>query len=243
MVFSALARSTATSRPLVMPIVDGGWLNWPVRNGGMSSQGRESHGDKREFSAALDAEILHYAMREAVRTSPGSFVKTVEDVDAESLDYWINEIRSSTWAVAQRGGEVVGVVASKRPDPDKDREDPATVRYIESVWVAPGLRRKQLGERLIKYLLVAEYWNNQYIKQFVLWVFATNTSAMRLYEHIGFVRTPERNVGIRTEIKYRLDFNPEVHTTIGLVMNDSAHRQDHLYHGVTYRVLGQLDSP
>ncbi len=189
-----------------------------------------------------DAEILHYAIREAVRTSPDSFLKTVGDVDAEPTDYWINEIRSSKWVVAQRGGEVVGVAASKRPHPDMDREDPATARYIESVWVAPGLRRRRLGERLIKYLLTAEYWNNHCVKQFVLWVYATNASAMRLYEHIGFIETPERNVGTRTEIKYRLDFNPEVHTTIGLVAN-ATQRQDQLHREVTYRVLGQADSP
>lgn len=184
-----------------------------------------------------DAEILHHAMREAVRTSPDSFLKTVADVDAEPLDYWINEIRSSTWAVAQRDDEVVGIVASKRPNPDMDSEDPATARYIESVWVAPGLRRKRLGEGLIKYLLTAEYWNNQYIEQFVLWVYVTNAPAMRLYEHIGFVGTPERNEGARTEVKYRLDFNPEIHTTIGLAAN-GAHRQDRPHRGVTYRVLG-----
>jgi ribosomal protein S18 acetylase RimI-like enzyme len=189
-----------------------------------------------------DAEILHRAMREAVRTSPDSFLKTVEDVDAEPPDYWIAEIRSSNWAIAQRGDEVVGVAASKRPNPDMDREDPATARYIESVWVTPGLRRKRVGERLIKYLLAAEHRNNQYIKQFVLWVYTTNASAMRLYEHIGFVRTPERNVGIRTEIKYRLDFNPEVHTTIGLVPY-GAQRHDQLHRGVTYRMLGQPDFP
>lgn len=191
-------------------------------------------------SSALrwDAEILHYVIREAVRTSPDSFLKTVEDVDAESPDYWVNEIRSSRWAVAQRGGEVVGVAASKHPDPGMDSEDPDTARYIESVWVTPGLRRKRLGERLIKYLLTTEYWSNQRIRQFVLWVYATNSSAMKLYEHIGFVRTPEKNVGTRTEIKYCLDFNPEVHTTIGLVAN-GAQRQDQLHRGVTYRVLGQ----
>jgi ribosomal protein S18 acetylase RimI-like enzyme len=181
-------------------------------------------------------------MREAVSTSPGSFLKTVADVDAEPPDYWVNEVRSSKWAVAQSGGEVVGVAASKLPDPGMDREDPATARYIESVWVAPGLRRKRLGERLIKYLLTTEYWNNLHITQFVLWVYATNASAMRLYEHIGFIRTPERNVGARTEIKYRLDFNPEVHTTIGLTAN-GAQRHDQLHRGVTYRLLGQPDSP
>ncbi len=196
------------------------------------------------MSSALraDAEILYCALREAVRTSPdGSFLKTVADVDAERPDFWVNEIRSSKWVVAQRDGEVVGIAGSKRPDPAMDREDPATARYIESVWVAPGLRRKRLGERLVKYLLAAEYWGNQRIRQFVLWVYVTNTSAMRLYEHIGFVRTPERNVGARTEVKYRLDFNPEVHTAIGLAVN-GAQRHDPLHRGVTYRLLGQPES-
>jgi ribosomal protein S18 acetylase RimI-like enzyme len=121
-------------------------------------------------SSALrwDAEILHYAMREAVSTSPDSFLKTVEELDAQPPDYWVAEIQSAKWAVVQRGGEVVGVAASKRPHPDMDREDPATSRYIESVWVAPGLRRKRVGERLIKYLLTAEYWSNLHITQFVL---------------------------------------------------------------------------
>jgi ribosomal protein S18 acetylase RimI-like enzyme len=189
----------------------------------------------------LDAEILHYAMREAVRTSPGSFLRTVNDVDAEPPGYWANEIRSSKWAVAQHGGKVVGIAAGKRPDPKMDREDPATARYIESVWIAPVLRRKRFGERLIKYLLTAEYLDNHYIRQFLLWVYATNAPAMKLYEHIGFTRTPERNLGPRTEIKYRLDFNPEVHTTIGLVAHESQ-RQDQLHRGVTYRVLGQPEA-
>jgi ribosomal protein S18 acetylase RimI-like enzyme len=184
-----------------------------------------------------DAEILYYAMREAVRTSPGSFLRTVQDVDAEPPDYWVNEVRSAKWAVAQRGGKVVGVAASKHPDPGMDQEDPATARYIESVWVTPGLRRRRLGERLIKYLLTAEYWSNQSIKLFVLWVYASNAAAMRLYEHIGFVKTPESNVGARTEIKYRLEFNPEVHTTISLGPS-GARRLDQLHRGVTYRVLG-----
>ena len=126
--------------------------------------------------------------------------------------------------------------AMLRPNPQMDSEDPATTLYIESVWITPGLRRRRLGERLIKYLLTAEYLDNHYIRQFMLWVYATNDAAMRLYEHIGFVPTREINVGTRTEIKYRLDFNPELHTTIGLLAHGT-HRQDLLYRGVTYRVL------
>lgn len=185
-----------------------------------------------------DAGILRSAMCKAVGTSPDSFSKTVEELDAEPPDYWVTEIKSAKWVVAQRGGEVVGVAASKHPAPGVDSENPATSRYIESVWVDPDLRRKRLGERLVKYLLTAEYWNNPYIKQFVLWVYENNDPAMRLYEHIGFVETSETNVGVRTEIKYRLEFNPEVHTTIGLVAN-GAQRQDQVHRGVTYRVLGQ----
>ena len=107
------------------------------------------------------------------------------------------------------GGKVVGIAAGKRPIPTVDSEDPATARYIESVWVAPGVRRRRLGERLIKYLLTAEYLDNHCIRQFLLWVYVTNGPAMRLYEHIGFVPTQEKNVGARTEIKYRLDFDPQ----------------------------------
>jgi len=197
---------------------------------------------EKQTSSALrsDADILRYAMRDAVGTSPGSFLRTVADVDAEPPDYWANEIRSSKWAVAQHGGKVVGIAAGKRPNPKMDSEDPATARYIESVWIAPGLRRRRLGERLIKYLLTAEYLDNDYIRQFVLWVYATNDPAKRLYEHIGFVPTPEINVGTRTEIKYRLDFNPELHTTIGLLTH-GVRRQDLLHRGVTYRVLGQSE--
>jgi ribosomal protein S18 acetylase RimI-like enzyme len=196
-----------------------------------------------------DAEILPHVMREAVRTSPGSFLKTVADVDAEPPDYWVTEIRSSTWVVAQYDGEVIGVAASKRPNPLVDPEDPATVRYIESVWVAPGQRGKRLGERLIKYLLAAEYWRNEHVKQFVLWVYTTNDPAMGLYEHIGFVKTgegnvvktKEGNVGTRTEVKYSLDFDPEVHTTIGLATN-GIKQHDHFHCKVTYRLLGQPES-
>jgi ribosomal protein S18 acetylase RimI-like enzyme len=196
-------------------------------------------GTSASSSLAGDAEILHYAMREAARTSPGSFLKTVEDIDAESPDYWINEIGSSTWAVAQRGDEVVGVVAAKRPDPDHDDEDQETSRYIESVWIAPDLRGHGLGERLIKYLLEAEYRKSRHIKQVLLWVFTTNSAAIKLYLHMGFVRTPRKNEGIKTEIEYRLDFNRKVYAAIGLAV---ACWHDKRRYGVTYRVLGNGDS-
>ena len=189
-----------------------------------------------------DAEKLSEAVRRAKKTSPDAFLTTAEDVDAQSLDFWIDEMSSSTWAVAECGGNVVGVAAAKRPDPDKDREDPATARYIESVWIAPELRGYGLGQRLIRYLLEAEYKKNLRIRQFLLWVFTTNFPAIRLYEHMGFVETQEMNEGVKTEIKYRLDFDSVVHSAIRSAVDEAARRQDEHQHRVTYRILGGEDS-
>ena len=191
-----------------------------------------------------EAERLRTAVREAIRTSPGSFLKTVEDVEAKADDYWLHEIRSSTWVVAERDGVFVGVAAAKLPDPDKDREDRADSRYIESVWIAPDLRRNRLGERLITYLMAAELGKNPNIKQFLLWVFETNSSAIRLYEHMNFVCTPEREEGpdSRTEIKYRLDVNHQTWAAIGETVAEAALSATKQKHGVTYRLLGEGDS-
>ncbi len=188
----------------------------------------------------MDAKILYDAVREAKRTSPDSFLTTAEDTEAKPLDYWIGEMRSSTWAVAERAGNVVGVAAAKRPDPTIDQEDQATARYIESVWITPYLRGHGLGQRLIKYLLAAEYRKNQHIRHFLLWVFTTNSAAIRMYERLGFVQTPESNEGVKTEIKYRLDPGSVAHPAVRSPVDEAARRrQDKHQYGVTYRILGK----
>lgn len=195
-------------------------------------------------SSALrrDAKILQKALRKAVRTSPDAFSKTVEDVKEKPLDYWIDEIRSSTWAVAQRGRKVIGIVAGKRPDSDKDIEDQTITRYIESVWISPRFRRLGLGEQLIRYLLEEEYRKNKRIRYFLLWVFVTNESAIKFYERMGFVLTSERNEGVKTEIKYRLDLDSVVNAAVYLAVNDATRRADRRQYGVTYRILGEQDT-
>jgi ribosomal protein S18 acetylase RimI-like enzyme len=197
-------------------------------------------------AAALrwDAQMLQDTMLEAIRTSPDSFIMTEEEVKARSLDSWIKEIRSSTWAVAQQNGQVVGIVAGKRPDSDADAEDEAITRYIESVWIDPGFRGQRLGERLIKYLLGVEYQKNQRVRHFRLWVFPTNSTAVSLYERMGFAPTPEVNEHEdKTEVKYRLDFDSTIHGAVVLAVNEAIRRDDRRQYGVIYRVLGEPDSP
>lgn len=197
-------------------------------------------------SSALDrdARILRDAVLDAVGTSPDSFMMTIEDVEAQPLAYWKNEIRSSTWAVVQRDNEIVGVVAGKLPDSDKDQEDQASTRYIESVWITPRLRGRGLGKRLVYYLLEMEYRKDQQIRHYLLWVFATNSVAIKMYEHLGFWPTLESKLLQRTghsrtetEIKYCLDFDAGIHTA-----HEDARRQDRHLYGVTYRVLGEQSS-
>ena len=202
-------------------------------------RGAESPVEISTEAEQRDAKILRETVREATRTSPDSFLNTVEDVDAKAQDYWIYEIQSSTWVVAECEGKIVGVAATKRPDPDKDREDGATTRYIESVWIAPNLRHRGRGHELIRHLLEAEYRKNPLVSRFLLWVFTTNSSAIRLYEHMGFVSTGEENKGIKPEIKYRLDFDDQVYLAVPLAVNDAARRLDEQQHEVTYRVLGE----
>jgi len=191
-----------------------------------------------------EVQCLRNALREAIRTSPGSFLTTVEDVDGKADDYWIGEIRSSTWVVAERDGAVVGIAAGKAPDGDKDPEDRSDSRYIESVWIAPGLRGNRLGKRLITYLMAAELRKNPNIKQFLLWVFETNSSAISLYKHMKFSDTQARQDGpdFRTEIKYRRDVNHETWAAIAETVDESVHAVVKQKHGVTYRVVGERDS-
>ncbi len=206
-------------------------------------EGTEGPRGTSEDSALFgDAAILKRAMRKAIRSSPGSFLTTLVDIKAMSPDDWIGEVQSSTWVVAERRGRIVGVAACKRPDPDKDKEDATESRYIESVWIAPKLRGKRLAERLINYLMEAEYQKNQFVGRFLLWVFTTNLSAIKLYERLGFVQIAEQQKDIRIEIKYRLDVNSGTGSRIFPAIDRAAFLADKQKYGVTYRVLGEWDS-
>lgn len=192
-----------------------------------------------------DAQTLQKAIREAIVTSPDAFLKTIDDVDAKSVYDWEIELKSATWAVVQRGEEVVGIAAAKWPDPKRDRDidDLDTARFIESVWIAPGLRGKRMGERLVKYLFEVECRRNPHIKQFLLWVFEENGPAIKLYERMGFTYTGVRKqwpgrTGM-IEAKYRLPFDSAVRVATDLAVNEASRRQDFREGEVRYRVLGE----
>jgi ribosomal protein S18 acetylase RimI-like enzyme len=203
-------------------------------------------GDPRGTSAGAaiyrDAKTLEVTVRAAIRTSPDSFLTTLVDIEAMQADYWIDQIRSSTWVVAEEDGKVVGVAACKSPEEGKDEESDQDSRYIESVWIDPDLRGQRLGEHLIRNLMAAEFRKNPDVRQFFLWVFETNSPAISLYKRMDFELTGDRHDDSRPEIKYRLDVNHETYTDSwqaadGVLLGDSKEK-----YGVTYRMLGQGDS-
>jgi ribosomal protein S18 acetylase RimI-like enzyme len=187
-----------------------------------------------------DAQILKRAIRTSIRTSPEAFLKTLEDVDNSSPDYWEKEVDSSTWVVIQRNDEVVGVAVARWPDLEMDRNiDRTGARFIESVWIAPELRGSHLGERLVRFLFEVESAKSPDVEQFLLWVFDRNSPAIRLYERMGFRYAGEQDLpgwSGRRELRYEYKLEPDA-----AEMNAAAHaRQDDLRnHGVIYRVLGR----
>lgn len=184
--------------------------------------------------------ILKETLQMALRTSPASFLKSLEDVDHKKTDYWIDQIRSSTWVVAQRNGKVVGMAACKSPDQGEDEESHQDSRYIESVWIDPDLRGQRLGEQLIGYLMAAEFRKNPGIRQFLLWVFEANSAAISLYKRMNFVLTDDRHEEFRPEIKYRLVVTPG--NSAAILRIEDKTLEDREKDGVTYRVLGEGDS-
>lgn len=195
--------------------------------------------------ALPDAEILRKAIRESIATSPEAFLKTVDDVDERPVDYWEKQIDTSTWAVIQRGEDVVGIAVARRPDREIDTDiDPATARFIESVWITSELQGRRIGERLVRYLFEVECKKSPGIKQFLLWVFDKNHRAIRLYERMGFVHTGIKNHNIRgdrTELQfqYELTLDIAVVNATETAVDEAGRRADLRDFDVRYRILGE----
>lgn len=188
-----------------------------------------------------DARILKNAVRESILTSPGSFLKTVSDVDNMAPDYWDKEIDSYTWVVIQQLHEVVGIAVARWPDREIDRNiDENRARFIESVWIAPKFRGSRMGERLVNYLIEIERRKCPSVSQFMLWVFENNDDAIRLYTRMNF-RPVDKQAAAngRIELRYEYDL-PKLSVDEAAAMslaNEKARARDRRQRGVTYRVL------
>jgi ribosomal protein S18 acetylase RimI-like enzyme len=189
-------------------------------------------------SELRDAQKLEEAMRGAISKSPDAFLMTADDLADKESNYWEREIRSSTWAVVQRGDEIVGFAAARLPDDEMDRDvNPAEARFIESVWIAPEHRGERLAERLMRFLFEVECAKSPSVRRFLLWVFDENDTAIRLYERMGFTSGVRQEVADgRAELRYeyRLEGDAGVQEQTSL----AARQNDLRTAGLVYRVLG-----
>lgn len=190
-----------------------------------------------------DAHILRDAVRESILTSPGSFLRTVEDVETMSADYWDKEVDTSTWVVIEQFDKAVGIAVSRWPDKEIDRDvDQSRARFIESVWIAPSFRGSHMGERLVNYLMEAERQKYPTVNHFMLWVFEDNANAVRLYKRMGFKRTGKHGLAdgnIEVRYEYLLPSLSSKRAARRARANAAARAEDLRQHGVTYRVLAR----
>jgi ribosomal protein S18 acetylase RimI-like enzyme len=188
-----------------------------------------------------DALMLRQARLDSVRTSPEAFLTAVADIETKPPDHWRRELESSAWAVLEVDGEVYGIAAAKPPDADDAAADPQSSRFIESVWIAPSMRRRGLGEHLVSYLIETQRQRN--VQNFFLWVFDQNKSAIDLYERLGFAATsrskplaPARGASV-CEIQYQLEFENPIEDA-ELARGETSRQYDRHTYSANYRLLG-----
>jgi len=210
------------------------------------------------LSTRPDWHLLRNTILESVSTSPDAFLARADRLEKEPPEYWEGELRSSAWAVAQDGDKIVGIAAAKRPrGTDEEYADPAKACFIESVWIAPSMRRNRVGERLVTYLI--EERRKDRIQQFFLWVFDHNAPAIGLYDHMDFkptgrfadlpvpqVREVQQSAALPVpqvrEVQYVLAFDSDVVDDDELARNAGERQADLDDHGITYRLLKFTDS-
>jgi ribosomal protein S18 acetylase RimI-like enzyme len=193
-----------------------------------------------------DLHILRCTILKSVTTSPSAFLATAKELEAEPPEYWENRLKSSTWAVVQRGNQTLGIAAAKPPgevDVDALQEDAC---FIESVWIDPSLRGKRLGERLVTYL-IEQQRKAAGIQRFYLWVFDYNAPAISLYERMDFKRTGRPSQLLdKAEIQFRRVFDSDLIDDDELRRNAAARKKDRKDLEITYRLLSaapEQDSP
>jgi ribosomal protein S18 acetylase RimI-like enzyme len=180
--------------------------------------------------------ILRNAVLESVATSPDAFLTKADEIKGKSRAFWKRKLRSSHWAVVQRGDEVLGIAAAKPPGKIDSYASQGEACFIESVWISPNIRRQGIGERLVNYLI--EQKRRDGIRQFYLWVFDQNTPAIELYENMEFKPTdnPSALPGV-PEIQYLREFDSALVDDEEAARNEATRADDQEMLKITYRML------
>ena len=122
---------------------------------------------------------LRSARLAALTDAPNAFVASLADEVTRTPEDWHATIKQAVWAGAWLNGRIVGIACLSAPELSAP-----TKPFIESVWVAPQMRRLGLARDLICRLeKVARRAAATHLQ---LWVLETNRAASDAYTRLGF---------------------------------------------------------
>jgi ribosomal protein S18 acetylase RimI-like enzyme len=127
-----------------------------------------------------DWEDLRTGRLAALKDSPHAFAATLGQERRRRNGDWIDLAKDLTWTVARECGQVVGIASMTPVD-----ESLPKVRFIESVWVARGLRKRGLVRQMLAELELRARDNGA--DRLQLWVLETNDQARGAWVQLGFV--------------------------------------------------------
>lgn len=191
-----------------------------------------------------DWRILCDTILASLDESPKAFLATVDQMKKEPQDFWEGKLRSATWTVVQRGDEILGIAAAKPPGELDSYAQSERACFIESVWISPALRKHGIGKRLVTYIFEQECKAG--IRQFYLWVFSDNTSAINFYEQMKFRPTENQSELLGdAENQYLKEFGSSLFdrkklaliAKLSLARNARRRKRDLRDSGIGYRVL------
>ena len=168
------------------------------------------------FLEVADWRFLRAMRLAALQDAPEAFVTTYAVERRRRRREWADLLRRSRWVAAYHDEKIVGVACLPAPDEEGPRK-----RFIESVWVMPGLRRRGLVRLMLKELEGRA--RREGAEALQLWVLDTNESAADAYLKLGFdwadrVQGSSKFWPDRTPVKERLmirsisdeDLSPQV---------------------------------
>ncbi len=134
----------------------------------------------------IDWPLLKAARLDALRDSPHAFMSRYDVEGNRSETEWRRSIETATWIIARDAERAIGLARSVL--------EPArpSVRFLESIWVDPGRRRRGVFRALLHRL--AELERHKGAADLLLWVLEDNHTARHVYAAVGFRPTGERQL-------------------------------------------------
>ena len=123
----------------------------------------------------------------ALDTDPAAFLASHETEVAFAEQRWRQEFTRGEWHVMHvadhhPGLQDVGLLGVTRLPATPSRE-----RYLEYLWVAPGVRQRGVASNLLRTVL--DQLRDSGVRTVWLYILDGNTPAMRLYQRFGFQST------------------------------------------------------